>query len=181
MCEFTLPVQAFILPFSVSHCPSLCSLFTMVTTHLISAEKEKDMPVASVSTWGVKAWTGQSTRTWQGFVPWQRQSLCLVCGPHGKSKALWLIMQPVGSSQLGNTLGTFVFLASHGICCSGSQMSKSNLEERSFPEQCLKGLQSYSGSGEVPTVILWSFTYKCCQRKHGIEDSFSLADKIKNL
>lgn len=41
MCEFTPPVQAFIFTFSVSHCPCLCSSFTMVTTHLISAEKEK--------------------------------------------------------------------------------------------------------------------------------------------
>lgn len=138
----------------------LCFSFTVVRTHLITAEK--DLPMASIFTWVVKVWTGQSTRSWQGSVPLQRLSPCLVCGPHGKNKALRLFMHPVGSTELGNTSGTFLFLASHGICCSRSQMSKSNLDEKSFPEQYHKGLQSYLGSGEVPTVVLWSFTYKCC-------------------
>lgn len=152
--------KSLILPFSGSHSASLSSSFTMVTTHLISVEKIKGLPMASRSTWGVKVWTGQSTRTWQGFVPWQRLSPFLLCGSPWKNKALWLFMHPVGDSWLGNTLGTFLFLASHGICCSGSQTSKSNLDEKSFPEPYHKGLQSSSGSGEVPTVILWSFTYK---------------------
>lgn len=140
----------------------LCSSFSVVRTHLITAEKDKDLPMASMSAWSVKVRTGQSTRTWQGSVLWQRVSPCLVRGPHGKNKALWLFMHPVGSTELGNTSGTFLFLASHGICCLRSQMSKSNLDEKSFPEQYHKGLQSYLGSGEVPTIILWSFTYKCC-------------------
>lgn len=145
-----------ILPFSGSH-SSFCSSFTMITTHLIPAEKEEGLPMASVSTWGVKAWTGQSTTTRQGFVPLQRLSLCLLRGPMGspwKNKALGLFVLPVSNTELGNTSGTFsswpaTGFAAQGLKCRNLPWMRNPLHNNT-PKDCEdiqaveKCLQSFS-------------------------------------
>lgn len=172
--SFSLPCLR--LPF-----PSLCPSSTVVTTHRIFAGKS--LPMASVSTWCVKFWAGQSARAWQCCVPCQGCPSAwdsVPMGPTWKSEALRPLKYPVGTTLLRNTLGTFLCLAGCGICCL--RVSKSSLDEKSLPEQCHRGLQSYSGGGEVPTVILSSFTYKKLPKETWrIEDSFSLAAKLKNL
>lgn len=84
-------------------------------------------------------WHGRACVFAWGLVP---------VGPAWKSK---LLMCPVSNVLLWDTPGTFLFLVGCVICCLGPRMSKSILDENSLPEQCHKGLQSYSGGREVPS------------------------------
>lgn len=174
--------KSFNLP-RLGHSPSLCPSSTVVPRHHIFAGKS--LPMASVSNRCGKFGQGEALEhgsvvccaegcpTARGLVP---------TGPAWKREALRPLTCPMGNTLLWNTPGTSLFLTGREICCLESQMSKSSLDEKSLPVQCHKGTQSYSGGGEVSTVILWSFTYKTLPKETWrIEDSFSWAAKLKNL